>query len=107
MDMRIRPESEQPGISMEELSPVEQAIQRCTTYDELYRVIDRIGDITTKNYELNIPTPKTYTVAEIKKSIDEVRDGQRSIHDICPLYRVKAVALLGTDRESRRIKIEL
>lgn len=94
---------------MEELSPVEQEIQRCTTYDELYSVIDRIGDITTdyKNYESNTTTPKTYTIAEIKKSIDEVRDGQRSIHDICPLYRVKAVALLGTDREPRLIKIEL
>lgn len=94
----------QPGASLEEVvSPIEKDIQLCATYDELYKVIDTVGDITisSKDYKSNQAMSTTYTVVEIKQIIDQVRDGERSIHDIPVIYRTKALSLLGTDTKRR------
>lgn len=103
--MRTHPEQgDNQGATPEEVvSPIEKDIQLCATYDELYKVIDTVGDITisSKDYESNQTTPTTYTVAEIKQIIDQVRDGERSIHDIPAIYRTKALSLLGTDTNRR------
>ncbi len=108
MDMRTRQGKElQPDTGVEAVPSLDQDIERCATYAELYELIDVVGDITidTKDYVLNESTVVTYTADQTKKIIDEVRDGKRSIHDIPQPYRVKALSLLGSDREARAIKI--